>query len=280
MSGRGRGRGRAPPSGARLLLQRSAKEAGLDDGNLRGLQDITKPFLFPDYEWHSNGRIGHNLPGEDIPSNSVLSSSSAGGGGGGGGSGSDAANFANAEEEKIPQPLIPVVKPKRSASAIYLINKSREMHHRFQNSAFYVHPTQEADVIRHGKERQRQQRRPDLLVLKQMGKTADSRYIPPELLRDDDLENLYGHDDGNLKKRSLDDLAAEERADRRKRGTTGENNGGVEEDGNLSDATQDAIEEEEEEDADYGTNHYDSDGEDEDTGGGGDGDGDGDEAVF
>jgi hypothetical protein len=265
MSGRGRGRGRAPPSGARLLLQRSAKEAGLDEGNLRGLQDITKPLLFPDYEWHSSGRIGHNLPGEVMPLNSVLSSSAGGG---------DAANFANAEEEKIPQPLMPVAKPKRSASAIYLINKSREIQSRFQNSAFFVHPTQEADVIRHGKERQRQQQRSDLLVLKQMGKTADSRYIPFELLRDDDLENLYGQDDGNLKKRSLDDLAAEERADRRKRGTTGEN--GVEEDGNLSDATQDIIEEEEEEDADYGTNHYDSDGEDEDAGGGGAGD----EAVF
>jgi hypothetical protein len=266
MSGRGRGRGRgAPASGARLLLQRSAKEAGLDDGNLRGLQDITKPFLFPDYEWHSSGRIGHNLPGEVMPPNSVLSMSAGGG---------DAANFANAEEEKIPQPLMPVAKPKRSASAIYLINKSREIHHRFQNSAFFVHPTQEADVIRHGKERQRQQQRSDLLVLKQMGKTADSRYIPFELLRDDDLENLYGQDDGNLKKRSLDDLAAEERADRRKRGTAGEN--GAEDDGNLSDATQDVIEEEEEEDADYGTNHYDSDGEDEDAGGGGAGD----EAVF
>ena len=267
--GRGRGRGRAPPSGARLLLQRSAKEAGLDEGNLRGLQDTTKPDLFPDYHWHSNGTIGHNLPGEFMPLNSVLSSSAVGG------DAAAAANFANAdEEEKIPQPLLPVAKPKRSASAIYLINKSREIQSRFQNSAFFVHPTQEADVIRYGKERQRQQQRSDLLVLKQMGKTADSRYIPFELLRDDDLVNLYGQDDSNLKKRSLDDLAAEERADRRKR--TGENNGG-EEDGNLSDATQDVIEEEEEEDADYGTNHYDSDGEEEEDAGGG---GAEDEAVF
>ena len=62
--GRGRGRGRAPPSGARLLLQRSAQEAGLDAGNLRSLQDITKPALFPDYEWHSNGHVGH----ETLPS--------------------------------------------------------------------------------------------------------------------------------------------------------------------------------------------------------------------
>jgi len=255
--GRGRGRGRGPVSGARLLLQRSAKEAGLDDGNLRGLQDITRPSLFPDYEWHSNGMQGHDLLDENPPLPVVSSSGD-----------NDASSSSFSGEIKT-QPLMALAKPKRSAPAIYLINKSREIHHQFQNSAFYVQPTQEADVIRYGKEREREQRRPDLLVLKQMGKTADAEYIPPELLRDDDLESVYGHDDGNFKKRSLDDLAAEERADRRKR--TVEN--GEDGDGNLSDTMQDAIEEEEEEDADYGTNHYDSEEEGEGVGGG-------DEAVF
>lgn len=52
MSGRGRGRGRgAPPSGAKLLLMRSAQESGLDDRNLKSLNDITRPELFPDLEW-------------------------------------------------------------------------------------------------------------------------------------------------------------------------------------------------------------------------------------
>jgi len=255
MSGRGRGRGRAPPSGARLLLQRSAKEAGLDEGNLRSLQDITRPQLFPDYEWHSSGRKGHNLPGDPVeqPSQQMSSAVAAGG------------------DEVKPlqsQPLTALAKPKRSPSTIYLINKSREIHHRFQNSAFYVHPTQEADVIRHGKERQQQQQRADLLVLKQMDKTADPHYIPPELLRDDDLGNIYGLDTGAFKKRSLDDLAAEERADRRKRREKEE-----EDDGQFSDAA-DAMDEEEEEDMDYATNHYDSD--DEASAGGGAGD----EAVF
>jgi len=254
MSGRGRGRGRAPPSGARLLLQRSAKEAGLDDGNLRSLQDITRPQLFPDYEWHSSGGKGHNLAGDPVmqPSSAAAAGFLAPSANGGSGV----------------KPLTALAKPKRSPANIYLINKSREIHHRFQNSAFYVHPSQEADVIRHGKERQHQQQRADLLVLKQMGKTADQHYIPPELLQDDDLGYLYGHEDGAFKKRSLDDLAAEERADRRKRRENEE-----EDDGQFSDAP-DPIEEEEEEDADYGTNHYESEG-DESAGGGA-----GDEAVF
>mmetsp|Transcript_12195 Transcript_12195/g.30846 ORF Transcript_12195/g.30846 Transcript_12195/m.30846 type:complete len:243 (+) Transcript_12195:111-839(+) len=238
--GRGRGRGRAPPSGARLLLQRSAKEAGLDDGNLRSLQDITRPQLFPDYEWHSSGRKGHHVPGEPI---------------------------VPLSEDIEVDPLTPVAKPKRSSSTIYLINKSREIHHRFQNSAFFVHPSQEADVIRYGKERQQQQQRADLLILKQMGKTADPDYIPQELLRDEDLTHVYGDDDGTYRKRSLDDLAAEERADRRRRRDT------EDDDGKFSDAP-DPMDEEDEEDVDYATNHYESEG-DESLGGGGS-----DEAIF
>ena len=238
--GRGRGRGRAPPSGARLLLQRSAKEAGLDDGNLRNLQDITRPLLFPDYEWHSSGRKGHHLPGDPVipPSSGISADASA----------------SSGNDDNGTTPLTAVAKPKRSPSTIYLINKSREIHHRFQNSAFYVHPTQEPDVIRYGKERQQQQQRSDLLILKQMDKTADPRYIPPELLRDDDLGHIYGHDDGTFKKRSLDDLAAEERADRRKRRDN------EEDDGQFSDAP-DPMDDEEEEDVDYATNHYESEGE-------------------
>jgi len=247
--GRGRGRGRGTPSNARLLLQRSAKEAGLDDGNLRNLQDITRPQLFPDYEWHSSGRKGHNLSGDPIaqPSSTVANGLST---------------------DSVEQSLTAVTKPERSASTIYLINKSREIHHRFQNSSFFVHPTQEADVIRYGKERQQQQQRADLLILKQMDKTADPLYIPSELLRDDDLGSIYGHEDGKFKKRSLDDLAAEERADRRKRK---ENE--WEDDGQFSDA-QDPMEDDEEEDVDYATNHYESEGEESI------GDGTSDEAIF
>mmetsp|Transcript_19250 Transcript_19250/g.28480 ORF Transcript_19250/g.28480 Transcript_19250/m.28480 type:complete len:220 (+) Transcript_19250:100-759(+) len=59
MSGRGRGRGGRgykPPTGAQLFLQRSAQESGLDERNLRSIQDLTRPDLFPDILWHSSGR--------------------------------------------------------------------------------------------------------------------------------------------------------------------------------------------------------------------------------
>jgi hypothetical protein len=56
--GRGRGRGGfKPPTGAQLLMQRSAQESGLDDKNLRSLQDLTRPPLFPDLLWHSSGQV-------------------------------------------------------------------------------------------------------------------------------------------------------------------------------------------------------------------------------
>ena len=56
MSGRGRGRGKyTPPTGGRAFLMRSAEECGLDSRNLRSLQDITRPALFPDIKLHSSG---------------------------------------------------------------------------------------------------------------------------------------------------------------------------------------------------------------------------------
>ena len=52
--GRGGG-GYKAPTGGQLFLKRSAQECGLDDRNLRTLQDITKPLLFPTFKWHSSG---------------------------------------------------------------------------------------------------------------------------------------------------------------------------------------------------------------------------------
>jgi hypothetical protein len=234
MSGRGRGRGRAPPSGARLLLQRSAQEAGLDALSLRGLQDITKPLLFPDFEWHSSGRIGH----------------------------AQDATPAVASQQ--------AVQSKRAKeSMIYLINKGREIQHSFQESPFYVKPSQEVDVIRYNK-----RPRPleaDAHVVAYMGKTADSRYIPTELLPDKAPKislNKDGDGEDALPKRvlTLEELAAEER----KKKAAGEEG---EDEGELSD-TQDLDEEDEEEIADYTQDYYASD--DESDGGGGGGD----EAVF
>ena len=70
----GRGRGYTPPSGAQLYLKRSAKEAGLDDRNLR---DITKPCaLFPPLTWHSNGTIWNEQDDDEIPETTTKRTSS------------------------------------------------------------------------------------------------------------------------------------------------------------------------------------------------------------
>jgi hypothetical protein len=186
-----------------------------------------------------------------------------------------------------------------------LINKTREIHQRFQGSAYYVLPTFEADVARYSTQRQEKDdnKTPTtnanfedascMQVIHQMGKTADRRYVPPELLKLSDPASLYDtNDDGLLsssKKRPIDPLKEAENEERKSSkggdddagaavadaaaggttapaaGTTNNN----EDDDNFSDF-QDA-DEDEEEDADYATNYYAS--EDESDGGG-------DEAVF
>lgn len=223
MSGRGRGRGRAPPTGARLLLQRSAQEAGLDAGNLRSLQDITKPKLFPDFEWHSSGHVGHDP----------------------------------VEASNQPQPI----SASKRASSIYLINKSREFHHRFQNSPFYVRPSQEVDVVRYGK-----RPRPldaDSHVLEHVGQTADKRYLPEELLRSKISLNAgeFGEDGISQRPATLEELVAEEI--KRRKALEG---AGPDDQGEGSD-TAEVEDEEEEEVADYTQDYYAS--EDESDGGGG-----------
>lgn len=248
MSGRGRGRGRgarAPPSGARLLLQRSAQEAGLDAGNLRSLQDITKPQLFPDFEWHSSGHEGHD-PQQAAAATATASSSTPATG-----------------------PQATAASKRAAASNVYLINKSRELNHRFQESPFYVRPSQEVDVVRYNKRPRPLE--PDAHVADHIGKTADSKYLPEELLPNKVAASALKvgeiGDDGLPKKAmTLDELAAEEQ----RKKAAGEDG----EEGELSD-TQELEEEDEEEVADYTTNYYAS--EDESDGGGGGG---GDEAVF
>lgn len=226
MSGRGRGRGRAPPTGARLLLQRSAQEAGLDANNLRNLQDITKPKLYPDYEWHSTG---HKWD----------------------------------PEEPIEPPAA-----KRSASTIYLINKTRELHHRFEQSPYYVRPTIEYDVVRYGKRPRPVE--PDISVLEHIPKMADPDFMPPELLQKTttqlSMKELMATAGAPAKSLTLEELAAQELKRRREAMEAAE-------EGNLSDIE---VEEDEEEDevADYTANYYASDDDD-----GGD-DGGGDEATF
>ena len=216
MSGRGRGRGRAPPTGARLLLQKSAQEAGLDSSNLRNLQDLTKPSLYPDYEWHSSGKMGHEHP----PSTA-----------------------------------------QRSASTAYLITTSRNLQYRFQNSPFFVRPTQEVDVVRYGKRPRPLE--PDDFVLEHMGMAADSRYIPEELLPKRGLTQQLSMKELNEdapKARTFEQLTQDHWDASQNAETLAED--GVEEE------DIDDIHEEEEEVEDYNKNYYESE-DDSDSGGGG-----------
>jgi hypothetical protein len=227
MSGRGRGRGRGgAQSASKMMLQRSVQEAGLDVGNLRSLQaDITKPQLFPDYEWHSHGHIGFT----DIP------------------------------------------QPKRSTRNVFLINKSRALSSRYKSSPYFAHPTQESDIERHG--RSTRPVEPDVRVLDNLGKLADSDYFPEEFKLMQGVTKRSGSEleataegDGN-KGLSLEELAKREL--KRRRETL---EGDQEDDGNHSEIDEQE-DEEEDEVADYTTNYYASD--DESDGGGG-----GDEATF
>eukprot|EP00934_Nitzschia_sp_Nitz4_P009104 Nitzschia sp. Nitz4//scaffold53_size117307//30836//31516//NITZ4_003761-RA/size117307-processed-gene-0.6-mRNA-1//1//CDS//3329554178//9094//frame0 len=226
MSGRGRGRGRAPPSGARLMLQKSAQEAGLDAGNLRNLQDITKPSLFPDFLWHSSGWQGHDPA---PPTQTSANNSSSG---------------------------------NKRSSNIYLINKSREIHHRLQNSPYYVRPSQEMDVARYGKRPRPLD--PDSHVIEHIGQAADPRYFPEELLRSKITLADLGEDGTSSKPTTLEELVAAE-IKRRK---------ALEDEGGEASDTPEAEDEEEEEVADYTQNYYAS---DDESGGGSGG---GDEATF
>lgn len=219
MSGRGRGRGRGTPSGARLLLQRSAQEAGLGATSLKNIQDITRTQLFPDYEWHSSGR--------QVNQPQTVSTRS--------------------EQQKV-------------ASTVYLIRKSRDIHHRFQNSPYNVRPTQEVDVNRYGK-RQRPME-PDVSFLSQIGKGADARFFPPELLQADPAFSGDMNDGVSTKKLVLEEMATVETKQRRAVAETTDGGESAE-----PGDTQKQNEEEEDMD-DYITNYYASE-EDSDDGGGG-----------
>jgi len=210
-----------------MMLQRSAKEAGLDDKNLRTLQDITRPKLYPKFEWHSTGQKWE--PGEPEP-----------------------------REDKTAVP------------SVYLINKTREIHHRLQASPFYVRPTQEVDVVRYGKRPHPVQ--PDVFILEHAGKRLnDGKYFPTELLcatggaklSMKELSALGGQSKEAL---TLEEMAAKELKRRREER---EIQGDIDDDdeGNVSDIPPE--EEEDEEVEDYAFNHYESEGdEDDDIGGG------------
>ena len=201
MSGRGRGRGKkyTPPSGAALFLRRSLDECGLGGQNLMSradrstlLSDITRPALFPPIGLHSSGdqrllvleqqqarqKEEEALAALEAAADGGAATGSTGAGGGNGNSADQLQAAVKSEGDLASSSAAAAAvaggggdgdafatKPlriiARSAQTLALIGKSREMHHRLQNSVHYVRPTKDVpDVIRYS-ERERELRYDD-----------------------------------------------------------------------------------------------------------------------
>jgi hypothetical protein len=155
MGGRGRGRGRAPPTGGRLFAERSAEECGLDARNLNN----NRPELFPEILLHSSGdnkllqtmeedalklqeqqqqqqqQKQQQQQQKDIAAGGVKVEND-------GSSPSD-----NNDNNITPQKKLSGTK--RSSQTLFLITKGREIHHRIQNSAYYVKNSKVPDITRY-----------------------------------------------------------------------------------------------------------------------------------
>jgi len=183
MPGRGRGKkkGYTPPSGAQLFLRRSLDECGLSGHTIRSVQDITRPALFPNIRLHSSGdqrmlvvEQQQQIQKEEEEKVAAAAAAAAAAEGAGGG-----AAAVKSEDITTPQTVggdvghtspstssdptssvaatgtpsertTPLRTIRRSAQTLALIGKSREMHHRIQNSVHYVRPTKDVpDVVRY-----------------------------------------------------------------------------------------------------------------------------------
>ena len=251
MAGRGRGRGGAkwtPPSGARAFLMRSAEECGFDSRNLRSVQEVTRPSLFPDILLHSSGdqRILDLLEKEK----------------------------AQAEADALHNGVLPIPEApkklsgvKRTLQAVYLIEKGVQIHNRIQNSVFYVRPSKNVpDAIRFSDSTRPPPQIDASAVLSSClegrKRTAMGRFVPEELVSGQiqiESGRLYSSIEAENAAINLTDFENKER--QRTDGVEGQ-----------EDDEFEAGEEEEDDGADYVTNYYESDGEDS---GGGDG-----EATF
>eukprot|EP00977_Amphora_coffeiformis_P015981 scaffold4833_cov233-Amphora_coffeaeformis.AAC.16 len=246
MSGRGRGRGRgrggAPTSQARLLLQKSAAEAGVDE---RSAMALARPAHYPDMLWHSSGR---NLTEEE----------------------EDA--FKLAEAQKKPATALQFTK--RSTGMTFLVRKQRQLLEYFQSSPQHIqHVPPHMDIARYHdiSKNIRNPDRPDLAVREAMGKKlASTDHLPEELL------GTAGARKRSRKRRrnadgTLVDLDEFEKKEKRGDNATDGNSDDDSDDEDDLDMAADDLDEEEEEDdnQDYTTNYYES--EDDDDGGGEDG---------
>mmetsp|Transcript_16651 Transcript_16651/g.31541 ORF Transcript_16651/g.31541 Transcript_16651/m.31541 type:complete len:262 (+) Transcript_16651:179-964(+) len=249
MSGRGRGKKYTPPTGGRAFLMRSAEECGLDSRNLRSLQDITRPALFPDIQLHSSGdnRLLRVLEQQKVEEASKAES--VGGGG---------MAVVKKDEDEGPPKLAGV---KRSAQTLFLISKGREIHHRIQSSVFYVRPTKDVpDVIRYSDSTKPPPQIDASAVLSNcLGgrkKTKLGRYVPEELVSGQ-IQVLNSDAGIGMGGYNLVELEAKERR-RRRLGSVDTAPGEGDEDGDEEGVV---VEDEEEDDGeDYVKDYYESEG--------------------
>jgi len=237
-------------SQSKLLLQRSAQEAGLDEQN--AVLDLTRQRLYGEFTWHSSGR----------PQN-------------------EADALAALEGAAIPLQIT-----KRSATTTNLVIKQRYFMEQFAASPFHVKVNQSVDVVRYStREQQLQQsKEPDLLVLEAIGKKLanDERHIPTELgpkrtAAAEAAKKLRAKKVRKNKAAKWDDLEKREKMGDLGEGKTGEEEEEEEDDGEPIEAEDPG----EEEGDDYIQDHYASDDEGGGADGGDEGGGGGDdEAVF
>lgn len=150
MSGRGRGRGRGGGGGPRSVSQQyllsSAHEAGFD---VRNLGRTSSAGLFSDFELHSSGerRLHQHETKMGLQQMADAGVIIGGTGTGSGGGIKQESGLA------APPPVAAAsTEQPRSPEKIYLISKTRELHHKFQSSVFYVRSAKlEAlpDVVRY-----------------------------------------------------------------------------------------------------------------------------------
>lgn len=148
-------------SNAKLLLKRSAQEAGLDDRHLTTLEEITHPPLFPDILWHSSGR--RRSIEEEIAA---------------------ATEPPPIDPTSTAPPAPPeLVVTRRPPNIVYMINKQREINEALQQSSMYVMSEPPEIAMRLSYKRKRRER-PDVEVLESIGHrlSTDARYFPAELL--------------------------------------------------------------------------------------------------
>lgn len=198
--GRGGRGGSSKNSISKELLKRSAAEAGLDDRHIKVLTDITRPELFPDFLWHSNGQYWDNSTTATTNGNASQDHSRI----------KREGNDASASATTIPTsttgnstlPQLPH-NNRPASSMIALMNKQRELTSRMQSGPHFVRPNALVDIVRYSSSCNnnnnsggtpfaaaavRNERHPDTKVLRSMGSTTSSA----TLRNNNQVENPYG----------------------------------------------------------------------------------------